>query len=80
MGHKSSQTLTKVKVTTGSGKLWFQYYIFPNKNPPDKDFLSSEAINFVGCGILLLIQYLNMWSAVWPEESGVMVAYAVVIL
>lgn len=55
-----------------TGKTWFQYQMFPNKKPAaplDKDFLSNKTINFVGRGILLLIQYMNLWSAVWAVRN-----------
>lgn len=44
------------------------------------DFLSNKTINFVGHSILLLIQYLNLWSAVWAQQSGVMAACTLTIV
>ena len=60
----------------------FLYLIFPNIMSTPllyTDFLSNKTIN-VASHSIFLIQYLNPWSAVWAEQSGVMAAYAASIL
>lgn len=67
-----------------TGKTLFQHDIFPSKKKTvvalNNDFLCNKTINSVGRGILLVIQFLNQWSAVWAEESGITVVNAVTIL
>lgn len=40
----------------------------------------SKTINFVDHGIVLLMQYLNLWSAVWVNKPDIIVAYVITIL
>lgn len=73
----------KFEVTTKSVYDWIDpllLLIYPNKKLPHKDFLRNKIINFASQGILLLSQYLSLWSAVYAEDSGIMMAYALTIL